>query len=309
MDSFFSANTPSYFVANAISAGCTVIVVSVAIWLRTRGGVNRASLMLQAGISLVDLGRHIRLFFNSSEHQFLFTAMAAFSFFGDHLSMLLNVAIAAKLHHIFLLGKTPGSLWRHMLWVSPIMAVMVLDSVPLLLGAYGKSHSEICFLKSDHKLRLFFKFYLFYASLYVGVIYCLVFSVLVYLKAITQTSSCVPLRPRGSSFGIYNRLVSQFAAMIALYPLSCFVSHFGLGLLLQSTAGIANLLCLFFDPSLSEWFRPTKAIPTVPTQTCAPTSTECDKRTSEFEISLRSNRSYLDPENQIQTVNLLLDQL
>ncbi|KAI0236004.1 hypothetical protein L0F63_004640 [Massospora cicadina] len=213
MGAFFSANSMPYFVANGVSAGCTLIVVAVAVWLRTKGHVNRASLMLQAGISLVDLARHIRLFFNSSDDQFLCTAMAAFSFFGDHLHMLLNVAIAANLHHIYLLGKTPGALWHLM----------------------------------------------------------------VYLKAITHTSSyqALNLTPRGPSFGIYNSLVNQFATRIALYPFSCFISHFGfmamgftydftnhispfllsLGLFLQSTTGVVNLICLCFDPSLIEMLK------------------------------------------------------
>lgn len=272
MGILFAANSTEYIVINWASILSTFLVLVICLWLRLVSNVRRASLMLQAAVSFVDLIRHIRLLFNTIEDEKLCAGVAALSFFTDHLSMLLNVAIAANLHCVFLKGKMPGALWRRLLWLFPVSVALVLDVLPLALGVYGKAGS-LCFIRSEHPYRMFFKIYLLYASLYVGLLYCLVISVLVYLKVLTQTISW--LEPRGPTFGNYNMVVLNFAMRIALYPLSCFLSQAGfmavaisfdvfhtrslpllsLAFFLQSTTGIINLICLCFDPSVAVMFR------------------------------------------------------
>ncbi|KAJ9050690.1 hypothetical protein DSO57_1012229 [Entomophthora muscae] len=273
MGELFAVESQEYTVINWISICSALLVLFVCVWLRFVSNIRRSTLMLQAAVSFVDLIRHIRLLFNTVEDEKLCVGLAAVSFFGDHLSMLLNVAIAANLHCMFLRGKLPGALWHRLLWLLPIAITLVLDLLPVTMNVYGKVNNSLCFIRHDHPYRIFFKIYLLYASLYLGIIYCLVISTLVYLKALSHVLPWIDTR--GPTFGDYNMVVLSFAMRIALYPLSCFISQvgfmavtisfdlfgppsscmFSIALFLQSTTGIINLICLCFDPSVAVMAR------------------------------------------------------
>ncbi|KAJ9069297.1 hypothetical protein DSO57_1019977 [Entomophthora muscae] len=139
---------------------------------------------------------------------------------------------------------------------------------------YGKSRNSICWLKDGVAYRSEFRFFLLYITTYPGAVYCLVIAMCVFMKR-----SC--LMSQANIFGLSfvnsypSPLLHGFASRIALYPLSLFISQvgymvmgihlditkkfsfvlFAIALLLQSTTGIANLICFCFDPVFSSLFN------------------------------------------------------
>lgn len=129
----FNTSSEEYLITNSLSIVCSLVVVVMTMWLRffTPVPVTRATLSLQAAIALVDLVRHLRLLMNNHQDEAMCSFLGFVSVFADHLAILLNVAIAASLHRVYLLGRMPGKMWHRLLWVIPVSFAFVIDALPL----------------------------------------------------------------------------------------------------------------------------------------------------------------------------------
>lgn len=143
MSSLFEFEPAHNAALNLFGMGCSGIALGVIAWMSkcvcgvlTAGWfreprVSRVSLNLQAAIALVDLVRHFRLLFYNSDSAVMCSLMGFLLFFGEHLNMLLNVAIAANLHRMLLQQRMPGQRWFKLLWILPPTVAFCIDVIPL----------------------------------------------------------------------------------------------------------------------------------------------------------------------------------
>ncbi|KAJ9051509.1 hypothetical protein DSO57_1003861 [Entomophthora muscae] len=272
--SFFGPQTKQYVAFNWLGVCCSGAAVGVIVWMKyyREPRVSRVSLNLQAAISLVDMVRHIRLLFYDSNYPIICSFMGFLLFFGEHLNMLLNVAIAANLHRMLLQGDMPGKRWFKLLWVLPLSTAFIIDFIPLIFGVYGKVFDSYCFIRLDIPGRNILKVFILYVTTYPGLLYCLFISMRVFFaRAHSHAPEVFDLRfpllkPSATP------IATRFSKRIALYPFSCFITNVGfmvvsfqyditgsrsmilldVAFIMQSLTGVLNLVCLFFDPSLKD---------------------------------------------------------
>ncbi|KAJ9056511.1 hypothetical protein DSO57_1032390 [Entomophthora muscae] len=166
---------------SGISAGCSLVVVLLAVLLRIRKQqvVHRLSVQLQVGICAVELLKNLGLL-SSNGVDGMGCAMLGFvNLFMGHTYLLLNISLALNAHWVLLRDYPPKAGWKLWFWATPLLSAAFLN-VPLLAwDLLGTNEAGMCFIKQGNVVLEFVYIHGFYTA---GVVYCLTTCMLVLHK-------------------------------------------------------------------------------------------------------------------------------
>ncbi|KAJ9075180.1 hypothetical protein DSO57_1038570 [Entomophthora muscae] len=268
MTDFFTVGSLEYIVVNWISLICALTVVVTILLLKKMQpwAVARVTVNLHAGVALMGAMRHICFLITPPESNNSCQMLAFMAFFTGHMSLFLNMAIAFNLQRIYIHECQPQEQWRWILYILPIVVALFLDLIPIPLQAFGREHYGTCYLDKDSPYRTIMMTLLIYSTRIPGYIYCFIVFLLVVLKLKKPHNALADNQTLNSIHIVSSR---KLALRTSLYPLSCFLSHFG-GMLSNvlfafgcprydfiriwvlmglSTIGLVNLVVFLFDPA------------------------------------------------------------
>jgi len=263
--------------------------------------MNRVTLRFQMAIAVVDIARHLRiLLLREKAGSWLCTLVAFTGFFGDHLYLFLNVAIALNLNILVLQRKTPYKKLQIYFWVGAIALALGIDLIPLVGSYFGKDYFNGCYLDKglNESTRKMLKIFLIHITLLPGTLYCLIIPLLIFYYLRNDNSK-----------------VSLLSYRIVLYPLSCFLSLIGylvysLHLEITDThddylffwcriglrvSGALNLIVLALDPSFQESVKSFLVKPLAPVRNTDPAFNPA--------IQMRKMNSITDEEIETMSVS------
>ncbi|KAJ9080979.1 hypothetical protein DSO57_1019209 [Entomophthora muscae] len=134
--------------------------------------------------------------------------------------MFLNISIALNLHLAILLNKNPRRKWEYYYWYLSFGLSLLINSPLLVLGIFGLSVNQMCFLKQDKPIisMIFSNFISIGTS-----IYCITISIIVVIKMRKQ--SCLPSNQETKKQSLHE--LKCLICRTCLYPAICFIAYIG----------------------------------------------------------------------------------
>ncbi|KAJ9085391.1 hypothetical protein DSO57_1014398 [Entomophthora muscae] len=255
---------------SAVSALCVVVLFGL---LVKRGSpvVDRVSVRLQAGISLIDLMRHVQVFFSASgDDSLLCKFLGFFDVSLEHAYWYLNICIALNMQLVLIHGLCPNKKWEMCYWTFSFLGILTFVFPLSALDIFGKSNSGSCYIKNGIELNDTIEMLYYNIPSTITIIYCFIIS----LADIFKVNRIVALSelPKSQEICLYTSENKAVIRRVAMYPIACFLANVGMNVhilydflneqpnpILYAWAkagfystGLLNLLAIMADPLIFE---------------------------------------------------------
>ncbi|KAJ9062198.1 hypothetical protein DSO57_1013254 [Entomophthora muscae] len=238
-------------ILNSLSAASALCVVAVFGLLVKRGSpvVDRVSVRLQAGISLIDLMRHVQVFFSASgDDSLLCKFLGFFDVSLEHAYWYLNICIALNMQLVLIHGLCPNKKWEMCYWTYSFLGILTFVFPLSALDIFGKSNSGSCYIKNGIELNDTIEMVYYIIPSTVTIIYCLIIS----LAAIFKVYRTVALSelPKSQEIFLYTSENKAVVRRVAMYPIACFLTNVGMNVHI-----LYGLLNEYPSPGLHIWAK------------------------------------------------------
>ncbi|KAI9291500.1 hypothetical protein K502DRAFT_326261 [Neoconidiobolus thromboides FSU 785] len=266
-------------ILNSISATSSLIVIVI---FSTLGFyrpklIDRVSLKLQFGISVIDLLNSFFALFHHSVKSGPFCVFIGFwRAFGEEMYCLLNIAIAVNLQLVFIHSFPPKKKWELFYWFGPILTASVLSFIPLGMNLYGLNKGKVCFIKED--LPNSYPIILLNTSIIYSItfIYLFIVSFIIIMKLRDDRNTVISMSHLANTAKLGDRVklikrLKKLIIRVSLYPIAALFGLSGFvvayinnaitggkrnigislwGMIGITTKGTVNLITFLLDPSV-----------------------------------------------------------
>ncbi|KAJ9063522.1 hypothetical protein DSO57_1000101 [Entomophthora muscae] len=217
---------------NAVSALCafSIIVLFLAIKCHDRYALNRVSMRLQAGITVVDIVKHVAAGISLNGEDAPWCSFVGFVVMATyHMYLCLSTCIALNLHLAIILNIKPSRRWEKYYWAGSILIPLLLNLPLLALGIFGPSTANMCYIKNgpaiNNTLEIVYSCVLCSAV----IIYCIAISYTVVARMRKEEpilpKTSLPNDPWEKTHSVFD--LRSVICRTCLYPAAAFISCIG----------------------------------------------------------------------------------